>query len=576
MSIPGIVVSSGIALGHSKILQPHNTELDYRVLPLDQIQTEQEKLTTAATQFSAILASSLQNLEPDSDNYQLIEADIMLLEDDELIEQLYQAIAEQQFTATVAVERIFTQHADQMRAMEDPYLANRAQDIQCLGSRLISTINGNIKHDLLNLTTPTILFAHDLTPAEFATLPLEKITGIVLKTGGLTSHTAILARSAGIPALLSCDFDNTLTSMTDAPVQVRDGQDVALDAISGAVYINPSQQELAAIKQLGDEDQLTKSQLLKYKDKATVTKDQHQISLLANVGCLSEISQLSDVGADGIGLFRTEFMLMNASEIPSEEVQYTLYCDALQLLDGKTFTIRTLDIGADKDLPCLPLPEEDNPALGFRGTRYSLIHPQLLKVQIRAVLRAANHGQIRLMFPMINQVEELDTLFDIIESCKRELLEEERGYGELLYGIVIETPAAVLNLPSMLPRLDFISIGTNDLTQYTMAADRTNPILTKAYPSLSPAILSLINLTIQTAKPTGIPISLCGELGSNPNVAPILVGMGIDELSVSPTSLLQLKSSLGNHTLETYKTWSQQALSIQRLDELNNYVSHCR
>lgn len=559
MSISGIVVSPGIAFGQSRILNQHNTELDYRVLPLAQIPAEQTKLSTAITQFVTSLTISLQSLQADCENYQLIEADIILLEDDELIAQLQSSIADQQFTASVAVERIFTQHANQLRAMEDLYLANRAQDIECLGSRLISVINGNLKHELQNLSGPTILFAYDLTPAEFATLPLDKINGIVLKTGGLTSHTAILARSAGVPALLSCDFD-----IIDVNESLKDNQAVALDALSGVFHIEPDSDVLVKLKQLGENDSLRKAQLQKYKDQPMVTKDLHRVALLANVGCLSEIGHLSDVGADGIGLFRTEFMLMNASEMPSEEVQYRLYCDALHLLDGKTFTIRTLDIGADKELPCLSLPTEDNPALGFRGARYSLAHPELLKVQLKAVLRAANHGQIRLMFPMVNQVEELDKLFDIIEECKTELVDEERGYGQLSYGIVIETPAAVLNLPSMLPRLDFISIGTNDLPQYTMAADRTNPVLTKAYPSLSPAILALIKMTINTAKPVRVPISLCGELATSPNVAAILVGMGIDELSVSPSSLLELKSSLCNHTLATYQQWSQQALSIDR------------
>ncbi|BAJ01908.1 phosphoenolpyruvate--protein phosphotransferase [Shewanella violacea] len=570
MSISGIVVSSGVAFGQARILKQHNTELDYRVLPLGQIPAEQTKLSSAITQFVTSLTSSLQSLSPDCDNYQLIEADILLLEDEELIAQLQTSIADQQFTASVAVERVFTQHANQLRAMEDLYLADRAQDIACLASRLISVINGNIQHDLQNLHGPTILFAYDLTPAEFATLPLDKINGIVLKTGGLTSHTAILARSAGIPAMLNCDFD-----ISEEAESLQDNQAIALDALSGVLHINPDSDVLTQLTQLSKKDKLRKAQLLKYKDQPMVTQDSHRVTLLANVGCLSEIRHLADVGADGIGLFRTEFMLMNASEMPTEEIQYRLYCDALQLLDGKIFTIRTLDIGADKELPCLSLPAEDNPALGLRGARYSLAHPELLKTQLRSVLRAANHGQIRLMFPMINQVEELDTIFDIIEVCKTELVDEEQGYGDLSYGIMIETPAAVLNLPSMLSRLDFISIGTNDLTQYTMAADRTNPLLTKAYPSLSPAILALIKMTINTAKSAGIPTSLCGELAANPNVAAILVGMGLDELSVSPSSLLELKSSMRNHSLDTYSQWSQQALSLQRLDELNDYVSHC-
>ncbi|RTR33330.1 phosphoenolpyruvate--protein phosphotransferase [Shewanella atlantica] len=565
MSTSGIVVSSGIAFGQSRILHQHSTELDYQLLPLSKVKAEQIKLSHAIEQVLQLLQSGLHRLEADCDNYQLIEADILLLEDEELTHQLLTSIGEQQFTASVAVKRVFAQQANQMLAMEDPYLANRAEDVLCLGSRLIAAINGSIEHDLENLTYPTILLATDLTPAEFATLPLDKINGIVLKTGGLTSHTAILARSAGIPALLSCDFDEALTN----------NQQIALDALSGYLHINPDQEVINRLERIGSEDKLRKSRLQKFKDLPTETRDKHQVSLLANVGSLSEISHLSDVGADGIGLFRTEFMLMNASQMPSEDVQYGLYCDAVQLLDGKTFTIRTFDIGADKELPCLSLPQEVNPALGFRGARYSLVHTDLLKSQLKAILRAANHGPIRLMFPMINQVEELDLLFKMIEECKTELIDEERGFGELSYGIVVETPSAVLNLASMLPLLDFISIGTNDLTQYAMAADRTNPDLTKIYPSLSPSILKLIKMTIDTAKEANIPVSLCGELASNPLVAPILIGMGIDELSVNLNSLLELKSTICNNELAAYIKCSEEALLIQRIDELNHYVSHC-
>ncbi|WP_299792645.1 phosphoenolpyruvate--protein phosphotransferase [uncultured Shewanella sp.] len=565
MSTSGIVVSSGVAFGQSRILHQHSSELDYQLLPLSKVKAEQLKLTKAVGQLLRLLQSGLHRLEADSDNYQLIEADMLLLEDEELSQQLLSSISEQQFTAGVAVERVFAQQANQMLAMEDPYLANRAEDVLCLGSRLIAAIHGSIEHDLENLTHPTILLATDLTPAEFATLPLDKITGIVLKTGGLTSHTAILARSAGIPALLSCDFDENMAN----------DQQIALDALSGCLHVNPDQEVINRLERLCAEDKLRKSRLQKFKDLPTETRDKHRVPLLANVGCLSEISHLSEVGADGIGLFRTEFMLMNAEQMPDEDVQYALYCDAVQLLNGKTFTIRTFDIGADKELPCLSLPDETNPALGFRGARYSLAHVDLFKAQLKAVLRAANHGPIRLMFPMINQVEELDELFALIEECKAELVDEERGYGELNYGIVVETPSAVMNLASMLPMLDFISIGTNDLTQYAMAADRTNPDLTKSYPSLSPSILKLIKMTVDTAKDADIPVSLCGELASNPLVAPILIGMGIDELSVNVNSLLELKSTICGQNLTTYIRCSEHALSLERIEELNHYISHC-
>ncbi len=565
MSTPGIVVSSGIAFGHSRILKQHDRELDYRVLPLAEVESEQTKLKDAIAQFVQLLSVGLSKLEPDSEHYLLIEADILFLEDEELLTQLLNTIREQQFAACVAVERVFAQQVNLLNAMEDPYLANRAQDVNCLRNRLIAAIHGSISHDLENVTKPTILLAKDLTPAEFALLPLDKIVGIVLKTGGLTSHTAILARSAGIPALLSCDFDDSL----------QNNQVMVIDALSGCLHVEPNTHDLETLERLKADDQLRKQQLQKFKHLPATTRDNVIIPLLANVGSLSEFSLLSDVGADGIGLFRTEFMLMNVSVMPTENTQYGLYCDALQLLDGKTLTIRTLDIGADKEVPCLTLPTEDNPALGVRGTRYFLAHPQLLKTQLRAILRAANHGKIRLMFPMINQVEELDCLFDLIEECKRELDNEERGFGELDYGIVVETPAAVMNLASMLPRLHFISIGTNDLTQYAMAADRTNPSLTKAYPSLSPAILKLIMITIAESKQHGVPVSVCGELASNPKVAPILIGMGIDELSVNVNSLLELKSSLCSQDLSTYKKWAQDVLRLQRIEELNHYISHC-
>jgi phosphotransferase system enzyme I (PtsI) len=261
-------------------------------------------------------------------------------------------------------------------------------------------------------------------------------------------------------------------------------------------------------------------------------------------------------------------MLMNVSTLPDEKAQYSLYCEALHALGGKTFTIRTLDIGADKELPCLRQETEDNPALGLRGIRYTLAHPELFKTQLRAILRAANHGPIRLMFPMVNQVEELDEIFALIAQCQDALEEEEKGYGELSYGIVVETPAAVFNLGAMLPRLDFVSIGTNDLTQYAMAADRTNPQLTRDYPSLSPAILALINMTIIQAKAAKVKVSLCGELASSPQIAPLLMGMGLDELSVNLSSLLEVKAAICQGRFEQFTTLAHKALQQERIANL--------
>ncbi|GIU25931.1 phosphoenolpyruvate--protein phosphotransferase [Shewanella schlegeliana] len=564
MSITGIVVSSGIAFGHALHLNLHHEKIDYRVINTAQIPIEIQKLKKAFELQKHHLHQVLIKLEPKTSHFELIEADILLLEDEELLSQIEDAISTLQIRAAAAIERIFAHQASELEQLEDPYLANRAQDMLCLSHRLIARLNGAQHLDVSQLKQDTIIFAHDLTPAEFAMLPLDYINGLVLNTGGITSHTAILARSAGIPALLSCEYEQA---------NIENGAQVVLNAIDGELVVEPSDENRVKLTQLMQHDVERKQQLLTLKDLPTETLDGHSVSLLANVGSLNEISHLADVGAEGIGLFRTEFMLMNTSTLPDEKTQYHFYCDALHLMEGKTFTIRTLDVGADKELPCLTPLIEDNPALGIRGIRYSLANPELFNTQVKAILRAANHGAIRLMFPMINQVEELEALFGFIEECKLELIEEEKGFGELSYGIVVETPAAVLNLSSMLPLLDFISIGTNDLTQYTMAADRTNPSLTKTYPSLSPAVLQLIKTAIDHARENNIKVSLCGELASDPKVAPLLVGMGIDELSVNLSSLLEVKSGLRDISYQTCLTLAKHALKIKRIEELYLYIN---
>ncbi|PKH56842.1 phosphoenolpyruvate--protein phosphotransferase [Shewanella sp. Choline-02u-19] len=564
MSIKGIVVSSGVAFGQALHLNLHHEKIDYRRLSPDKIPNEQRKLALAFNKQKSHLAEILAKLKVGSEHYDLIEADLLFLDDDSLLEVVVNEIRQLQINAAVAIERVFSHQASVIEQLEDPYLANRAQDVLCLASRLIARLSGAQHLDLSQLTTPTVILAHDLTPAEFAMLPLQHITGLVLNTGGLTSHTAILARSAGIPALLSCQFERS---------QINDGDAVVLNAIDGELHLNPTADIIERLTQLRQQDEAHKQQLLLLKDLPAQTLDGHCVGLLANVGSLNEISHLTDVGAEGIGLFRTEFMLMNTMTIPQEKIQYHFYCDALQLMDGKPFTIRTLDVGADKELPCLNPACEDNPALGIRGIRYTFAHPEILVTQLKAILRAANHGPIRLMFPMINQVEELDTLFELIEQCKSSLNEEEKGYGELSYGIVVETPAAVINLASMLPRLDFISIGTNDLTQYAMAADRTNPQLTRDYPSLSPAILTLVQMSIDTAKQHNVKVSLCGELASDPIVAPLLVGMGIDELSVNLVSLLEVKSAIRASSYSSCLEMAKQAQKIERIEELNLYLT---
>ncbi|NCO70106.1 MULTISPECIES: phosphoenolpyruvate--protein phosphotransferase [Shewanella] len=566
MSINGIVVSAGIAFGKALTITNQLPPLDFKLLSIEQIDDQQQKLTQAIHQLIAHLQHCQHHLCPECDHFQLIDSDIILLEDEELQQQLHQHIHQFRVCAAVAVDRIFNQHAVEMSALDDPYLANRSIDIICLAKRLTSALHGHLQWDLSALTEDTILLADDLTPAEFAILPLTHITGLILESGGLTSHTAILARAAGIPALLNYQFSQTKDV-------IEDGAQLVLDGMSGELHVAPSTEVFEQLKQKQQQEVVRRQALMIYKDRPSQTRDGHQITLLANVGNLSEISHITDVGAQGIGLFRTEFLLMNAKALPDEQQQYKLYSDALHSLQGEVLTIRTFDIGADKEIPCLPQTNEDNPALGIRGIRYSLAHPATFITQIKAILRAANHGQVRLMFPMVSQVEELDAAFLLIERAKQELNQQEKGFGTLSYGIVVETPAAVFNLPSMLPMLDFVSIGTNDLTQYTLAADRTNPNLAKQYPPLSPAVIQLISMTVSHCKQAQVKVSLCGELGSDPQVLPLLVGLGLDELSINPANLLDVKVALIEGNYSHFVHHAQHITQLTRITDIRKAIN---
>ncbi|WP_298774372.1 phosphoenolpyruvate--protein phosphotransferase [uncultured Shewanella sp.] len=563
MPLSGIVVSPGIAFGEALHLHLHPERHDYHLLPLDKVEQEKANLISIINDKKNQLIQHLNRLSSQSENYKLIEADLLLLDDEELIHSICSEIERFQLCAAVAVERIFSYQAAEMNALDNHYLANRSQDILSLARRLIDQINGAHSIELSKIDRPTILLASDITPAEFSMLPLKYITALVLKTGGITSHTAILARNAGIPALFDCPFEQA---------NITNQQPLALDALTGKLYTAPRKSTVNRLKQLQQDNHKQKKQLLKFKHRKTQTKEGYHIPLFINMGSINETTHMNEMDVEGIGLFRTEFMLMNTQSVPNEDKQYRLYSDIVHLLKGKILTIRTLDIGAEKSLPFLNNTAEDNPALGLRGIRYTLAHSNLLYPQIRAVLRAAQYGPVRLMFPMINQIEELNKLLEIIKKCKAQMKKNHTNFGQLSIGIVVETPAAVMNLASMLPKLDFISIGTNDLTQYAMAADRGNPQLTKDYPSLSPAILSFIRLILSTAHAQQTPVSLCGELASDPRIAPLLIGMGVDELSVNLPAILEVKSALSKISYQACQSLAQESLSMNTIKSLHDYI----
>lgn len=564
MQVNGIAIKPGVTFGEALHFNTGHKPLDYRILPIKRIPQQLSRLDGGLARLKQQLTASLQALDSHSDAYALVEADLLYLDDPDLRAHIADTITQLQFSACVSIERVFAHQASELEALDDPYLAQRAEDVRSLGKRLIQAVFGQPGQEPGKLKVPTILLADDISPAEFAVLPLDNVAGIVLKSGGLTSHTAILARAAGIPALLSCPYSE---------LGINNGDQLAIDGDAGALYRNPEGDTLELLRQHEESARIAREQLDQYRDKPAMTLDGHEISLLANVGNLNDVLKVSGLGADGIGLLRTEFMLMHSATLPDERAQYQLYSDAIHALEGRVLTIRTLDIGADKELPCLCQVKEENPALGLRGIRYTLANPQLLKTQLRAVLRAANQGHVRLMFPMVNQVEELDAVLALLETCRRELDDEEKGFGDISLGIVVETPAAVLNLPAMLPMLDFVSIGTNDLTQYAMAADRGNPCLARDYPALSPAVLRLISMTLQSARSQDVKVSLCGEMGSDPRLVPLLIGLGFDELSVNVGALLEVKAAICRQEFSRCTQLAGRALMADRLSELDDCIS---
>ncbi|MBR9727124.1 phosphoenolpyruvate--protein phosphotransferase [Shewanella intestini] len=565
MSVDGIVVSSGIAFGQALTIRSNSHPLDLSLIRLDAIEAEKDKLLRGINNLIAYLLRCQHHLNENGDHYQLIDADIALLEDSELHQLLYRHITQYRVSASVAVNRIFRQQAFEISEIDNPYIANRSHDILCLSTRLNNALNGHLQWDLSALEHDTILLADDLTPAEFAILPLEHIKGIVLESGGLTSHTAILARSAGIPALLNCPF-------TINEDDIADGTELIIDALNGTLYIAPNAKLQSHFQLLAQQEQTRHLKLKQFKDDKCQTQDGHGVKLLANIGTLSDISRMNDVGAQGVGLFRTEFILMHANSVPSEQQQYKMYCEALFGLNGLPLTIRTFDIGADKDIPWLNQQHEDNPALGLRGIRFSLANPHIFISQVKAILRAACHGTVKLMFPMVSQIEELEALLVLIEQAKSQLLEQQKAIGNVSIGIVLETPAAILNLPSMLPLVNFVSIGSNDLAQYTLAADRTNPTLANNYPAVSPAILQLISMAVMHCKQADKEISLCGEIGSNPEVLPLLVGLGIDNISINPANLLAVKANLVTGHYKDFVDHAQHVSQLSRIEEISQAV----
>ncbi|WP_026973233.1 phosphoenolpyruvate-protein phosphotransferase PtsI [Aliagarivorans marinus] len=566
--ISGILASPGISFGKALLLAEQEVVINQANISAEQIDSEIQRFldgrSTTASQLEEIKVMAGKTFGEEKEA--IFEGHIMLLEDEELEEEIVACIKEQLLSADNAVNTVIEQNAQMLSELDDPYLRERATDFRDIGSRLVKNILGLEIVSLSTITEEVILIANDLTPSETAQINLDKVLGFITDIGGRTSHTSIMARSLELPAIVGTN---------DITQQVKSGDIIVLDAINNEVVINPSEDQLNTYKQRQQAYNDEKAELAKLKDLPAVTLDGHHAEVCSNIGTIKDVDGAHRNGAEGVGLYRTEFLFMDRDSLPTEDEQFNAYKEVVEAMQGQPVIIRTMDIGGDKDLPYLDLPKEMNPFLGWRAVRIFFDREEIMNTQLRALLRASAFGKVRIMFPMIISVEEIRQLKDVLETLKQQLRDEGVAFDENVeVGIMVETPAAAAIAHHLIKEVEFFSIGTNDLTQYTLAVDRGNELISKLYNPLSPAVLTLIKQVIDASHAAGKWTGMCGELAGDERATLLLLGMGLDEFSMSAISIPRVKKLIRNANFADVQRMAEQALAAPTAQEVEALVDN--
>ena len=540
MTIQGKSVYSGVAIGRLAIYQKSENQVKREKITdtAKEIKRFEDARETAKQQLAGLYEKALK--EVGEVNAAIFEVHQMMLEDLDYVESITNMIEGQQVNAEYAVASTGDTFSEMFAAMDDDYMRERSADVRDVSNRVVSILQGNGGNGL-DADEPVILLADDLAPSETVQLDKSKVLSFVTRHGSTNSHTAILARTMNIPALIGVDF----------PEDVN-GKMGIVDGYEGKIIIDPPVSVMEAYQKKKAEDEEKKRLLQELKGKENITKDGTKINLYANIGSVGDVASVLANDAGGIGLFRSEFLYLESRDYPTEEEQFAAYRKVAEAMAGKKVIIRTLDIGADKQVDYFGLDKEDNPAMGYRAIRICLDRREVFKTQLRALYRASYYGTIAIMFPMIISVTEVQTIKKIIEEVKKELDEEKIPYKdvELAYdeniqvGVMIETPAAVMISGELAREMDFFSLGTNDLTQYTLAIDRQNPKLDNIYDSHHPAILKMLKMIVDNGHKGGCWVGICGELGADTTLTETFLRMGFDELSVSPSMILKVRQEI--------------------------------
>lgn len=530
-TLKGKAVYKGIALGKISVLR--KTENVVKRVKIEDVDAELQRVEVAKEQAIEQLGKLYDKAvkEVGEASAAIFEVHQMMLEDLDFNEAIENTIRTQEVNAEYAVASTGDSFSEMFASMDDDYMKARAVDIKDISERLVQNLAGNGDNGL-DFTEPVIVVADDLTPSETVQMDKEKILAFVTVHGSTNSHTAILARMMNIPALIGVEMN--LEDM-------QTGTEAVVDGFTGEFILCPEEEVRAKAQKKLDEENEKRNLLLELKGKENITLSGKKIELYANIGSAADVGYVLENDAGGIGLFRSEFLYIGRNELPSEEEQFQAYKQAAQNMAGKKVIIRTLDIGADKQADYLNLGKEENPALGYRAIRICLTQTDIFKTQLRAIFRASNYGQIAIMYPMITSVEEVKKIQETVQEVKKELRDCEIPYKDVEEGIMIETPAAVMISDELAELVDFFSIGTNDLTQYTLAIDRQNEKLDAFYNPHHKAVLKMIQMVVDNAHKAGKWAGICGELGADPELTETFVRMGVDELSVAPSMILKLR-----------------------------------
>ncbi len=559
MIYKGIAGAEGIGIG--KALVVCEQTLDYSHVVFSGAENETNRLQAAIAAFCEKVTAMQKKLTASVGEKQaeILNGQIMMIQDPFMTSQMQDFIAGGQ-CAEAAVDAVCNMYIEMFSSVEDDLTRQRATDIRDMRARLLGILLGQTEVDLSDLPPETVLVAHDFTPSMTANMQKEHIVGILSECGSKTSHSAILARSLELPAVMSVENICTL---------LENGDTVIVDGTRGEAVVRPAQGILEAYASKREQLKMEKQALHAFAGKKTVTADGKQLAVYANIGKPDDVPAVLQNDGEGVGLFRTEFLFMDRAALPSEEEQFAAYRAVATQMQGKEVIIRTLDVGGDKDIPYLHMEKEENPFLGHRAVRYCLDNPEIYKVQLRALLRASAYGNIKIMLPLVTTVSEVRRVRELLESTKAELRKENIEFRDNIpVGVMIETPAAAMTADLLAKEADFFSIGTNDLTQYTMAVDRGNSKVSALYSHYNPAVLRLIKQTAEAANRAGIPVGMCGEAAGDKAFIPLLIAFGLHEFSVTPAAVLPTRKTVSLWSKTDADALAERVLALDSAEEV--------